>query len=572
MMNSKNEQNVHIKELDPDIIPPRTDQYKNPNINCASKIVIVGKPGCFEAGTQILMHDGKTKNVEDVQKGDSVMGDDSTVRSVIETCTNTEQMYKISLDACGDSYTVNENHKLVLISKQPDRIVTEMKVGYYVNMSPIKQKQWCVFKRPVMFKRRSVPINPYLYGLLAVHDDINSRDTGNEYNVFTSIRKYCHDNFLIYKDMINSYSREDIQFYRINHEDVRRSFLLGVIDANIRYSKNTSEYQIDIFSKELARDVKFISNSIGLHTRIEQTVVSYNNCKTNESELLDVNVLYIQDKDQCLPTQVSPYSDNQVNMDLIIPYDFSVTPMSKDVYYGFTLDGNHRFLLESCDVVRNTGKSTLIKSLLYAKKHIFPCAIALSGSEDSNHAYSEFMPHAYIYNEYSEDTLTEFIKRQKLAKQHLDNPWCALIIDDCTDDPTVFNKPVQHALYKKGRHWNMMYILSLQYAMDVRPVIRTNVDGVFILREPLKNNRDSLYKNYASVIPTYNMFCDLMDQLTDDYCALFILSATNTNQWQDCVFYYKASMVPEGWKLGCETYWDHSNQRYNEDYVDPVII
>ena len=81
-----------------------------------------------------------------------------------------------------------------------------------------------------------------------------------------------------------------------------------------------------------------------------------------------------------------------------------------------------------------------------------------------------------------------------------------LILDDCTDDPRVFNKPLQQALYKKGRHWKMMYILSLQYAMDVKPVIRTNVDGIFILREPLLKNRESLYKNYASIIPDFGTF------------------------------------------------------------------
>ena len=62
-----------------------------------------------------------------------------------------------------------------------------------------------------------------------------------------------------------------------------------------------------------------------------------------------------------------------------------------------------------------------------------------------------------------------------------------------------------------------MYILSLQYAMDVKPVIRTNVDGIFILREPLLKNRKSLYENYASVVPDFTTFCELMDNLTDDY-------------------------------------------------------
>ena len=215
-----------------------------------------------------------------------------------------------------------------------------------------------------------------------------------------------------------------------------------------------------------------------------------------------------------------------------------------------------------------TGKSTLIKALLHSKKHIFPVGVAMSGSEDTNHAYEEIMPSTFIYNSYDEDKLQDIVKRQKLAHEHLPNPWAVLILDDCTDDPRVFNRPVQQALYKKGRHWKMLYILSLQYAMDVKPVIRTNVDGIFILREPILKNRESLYKNYASIIPDFNTFCELMDALTGDYTALYIHGATNINEWQECVFYWKAPEIPAGWKFGCPEYWEFHEARYNKEYTD----
>ena len=217
-----------------------------------------------------------------------------------------------------------------------------------------------------------------------------------------------------------------------------------------------------------------------------------------------------------------------------------------------------------------TGKSTLIKALLYSKKHIFPVGMAMSGSEDSNHAYNEFLPSTFIFNEYDEEKVKDFIKRQKLASAHLQNPWAVMILDDCTDDPKLFNKPIQHALYKKGRHWKMLYIVSLQYALDIKPVIRTNVDGIFILREPLLKNRRSLYENYASIIPDFTTFCELMDALTNDFCALYIHGSTTTNNWQDCVFYWRAPETPSSWKLGCPEFWAFHKQRFNENYTDPV--
>lgn len=219
-----------------------------------------------------------------------------------------------------------------------------------------------------------------------------------------------------------------------------------------------------------------------------------------------------------------------------------------------------------------TGKSSLIKGLLYSKKHIFPVAEAMSGSEDTNHTFSQFLPSTFVYNEYNEEKMKDFVKRQKLAKEHLQNPWAVIILDDCTDDPKIFNNPIQNAYYKKGRHWKCMYILSLQYAMDVKPSIRTNIDGIFILRESIESNREKLYKNYASIIPTYELFCELLNQLTEDYHAIYIHNATATNNWQDCVFYWKAKLPPKDWKFGCKEYWDFHYARYNPEYTDPIAF
>ena len=136
-----------------------------------------------------------------------------------------------------------------------------------------------------------------------------------------------------------------------------------------------------------------------------------------------------------------------------------------------------------------------------------------------------------------------FIKRQKLAKQHLKNPWGLLLLDDCTDDPKIFNKPLYQGIFKNGRHWKMLFILSLQYCLDIKPVIRTNVDGCFILRETNIKNRRSLWENYAGVIPDFTQFCQIMDNITDDYTALYINNNVQTNKIEDCVFYYKPKLI-----------------------------
>ena len=219
-----------------------------------------------------------------------------------------------------------------------------------------------------------------------------------------------------------------------------------------------------------------------------------------------------------------------------------------------------------------TGKSTLIASMLHAKKHIYPVGEVQSGTEDSNGFYGQIFPKSAIHESLDLSKIEDFIKRQKIAKTHLVNPWNILLLDDCTDDPSVLKRPLFQAIFKNGRHWKMWFILSLQYCMDVLPVIRTNVDFTFILRETNLRNRKSLYENYAGIIPDFSIFCDIMDQLTDDYSALVINNTTTSNKMEDCIFWYKADKkfandeFLASFKMGCKEFWDFHNERYNVDF------
>ena len=117
----------------------------------------------------------------------------------------------------------------------------------------------------------------------------------------------------------------------------------------------------------------------------------------------------------------------------------------------------------------------------------------------------------------------------------------------------------------------MFFILSLQYSLDIKPAIRTNIDTTFILRESNLRNRRSLYENYAGVIPTFQDFCQLLDEVTQDYTALVIHNATTSNKLEDCVFYYKAPLVPEDFKFGSKDFWKFHNNRYNTKYEDSFV-
>jgi len=218
-----------------------------------------------------------------------------------------------------------------------------------------------------------------------------------------------------------------------------------------------------------------------------------------------------------------------------------------------------------------TGKTTLITSLLYEKRHIFPSAVIMSGTEDSNGHYKKIIPSTFVFNRLEERKIEDYITRQKIAKRHLKNPWSILLLDDCTDDPKLFNKPLFQGIFKNGRHWKSLFIISLQYCMDIKPVIRTNVDGVFILRETNLRNRKSLWENYAGIIPDFSTFCTILDELTSSYSALYIHNQNQSNRMEDCIFWYKAKPVPPEFKLGSKDFWKFHYNRYDSNYTDPFV-
>jgi len=221
-----------------------------------------------------------------------------------------------------------------------------------------------------------------------------------------------------------------------------------------------------------------------------------------------------------------------------------------------------------------TGKSTLISDIIASKAHIIPVAQVFSGTEDSNHFYSEKMPSVCVYNKLDLNAIEQFAVRQKIAKQYLENPWALQIIDDCTDDPKILKRPIFQAYYKNGRHWKMLHILSLQYCLDIPPSIRTNIDYTFILREPNLSNREKLHKNFANCIDHFQDFQEIMDTVTEDYTALVINNTVQSNKIEDCVFWYKAdhNRLPSTWKFGHPTAWEFHKERMDPNYHDPFIV
>jgi hypothetical protein len=229
---------------------------------------------------------------------------------------------------------------------------------------------------------------------------------------------------------------------------------------------------------------------------------------------------------------------------------------------------------------RDTGKSFLVRDLLYYYQDI-PVGTVISGTEEGNGFYGKMVPQMFIHNEYNSTIISNILQRQKKVMQTNQQQQaaaasstgqpgggidtrCFVIMDDCLWDGKWTSDKMIRLMFMNGRHWGIMLIITMQYPLGIPPVLRTNIDYVFILREPYLANRRRIYENYAGMFNTFESFCQVMDQCTENYECLVINNNSKSNNLSDMIFWYKADKRPTDFKLGSKQYWELSNDFEHE--------
>jgi len=212
---------------------------------------------------------------------------------------------------------------------------------------------------------------------------------------------------------------------------------------------------------------------------------------------------------------------------------------------------------------RETGKSFLCKDLLHQHKDI-PCGQVISATEAANGYYGKMVPPIFIHDEYKPEIIANVLKRQRMMIDKINanvtvDPRLFLLLDDCIYDQSWVKDKNVRSLFMNGRHFKILFIITMQYALGIPPNLRTNVDYVFILRENFVNNRKRLYDHYAGMFPSFEMFCQVMDQCTENYECLVINNNAKSNKLEDQVFWYKANQHDD-FKLGGDEYWKWAEQ------------
>ena len=107
----------------------------------------------------------------------------------------------------------------------------------------------------------------------------------------------------------------------------------------------------------------------------------------------------------------------------------------------------------------------------------------------------------------------------------------------------------------------------MQYPLGIPPDLRTQIDYTFIFRNNLIGNRKRIYENYAGMFPTFDIFCQVMDQCTENFECIVINNNAKSNRLEDQVFWYKAE--PRGnFRIGANEFWALSKQVCGADQDD----
>lgn len=389
-----------------------------------------GRGKCLGKDTQILMYDGTIKMVQDIVVGDQIMGDDSLPRNVLTLARGKEMMYKVSSQK-GDGYIVNESHILSLKTsinlnkKIPKNSVIDMSVTDYLNLPKYyhgRSGPLLGYRVPIEFKETEVDIDPYLLGYwLGDGSSDGTRISTQE----SSVIKYMVDCFKTkhqslylkytgqqYDYRINSLNNKNILMdflrnnnlvknkhiphnYKCNSRKVQLELLAGLIDSDGYYHDNC--YEIIQKNEKLLDDIIFLARSLGFSAFKTKKQKTYTNGKNGPvtGTYYGTNICGVGLEDIPVKCLRKRGHVRQLIRDCL-KYRITLEKLEVDDYYGFEIDGNHRFVLGDFTVTHNTVLALNIISLLKKKTLII--------------VHKEFLMNQWI------DRINEFLPGAKVGK------------------------------------------------------------------------------------------------------------------------------------------------------------
>ncbi len=312
------------------------------------------------------------------------------------------------------TFSSYEQAESYLDSFSEEENITEISVKDYLKLPTHIKKCWLKgYRKGVEFPYRPVEFDPYIIGLwLGDGSSSGSVITSQDAKILgylnTTLRKY--DLILNYRSQydyyIRSYTRRNPNtflttlqkhglinnkhipnLYKINDRNVRLKVLAGLIDSDGHLINNCIE--ISQKSDILANDILYIARSLGFAAYLAKREKS---CVYNgERKSGFYNVITISgniDEIPVLLERKKPRIRLQEKDVLVTGIDIEC--IGEGDYYGFTLDGNNRYLMGDFTVTHNTSFArNAIADVLQRPFEFF----TLGGASD----IANYIGHSYTY-------------------------------------------------------------------------------------------------------------------------------------------------------------------------------
>jgi superfamily II DNA or RNA helicase len=346
---------------------------------------------CLGYNTPILMYDGTIKMVQDVVVGDVLMGDDSQPRNVGSLARGIDHLFRITDSYTGESYIVNRRHILSLkwIQNHYDvkcGDVLDISLFDYIQLPKIYRGPLTPlygFRVPITFPpKEDFIFDPYFVGYWlgnrtlpftieitntktliyitclfrskypSLHLEHHVRD-GCIYHIRNETDTNVFDSFLDSQGI--KVDRRIPDSMKINSPQNQLKILAGILDSKMATTSIGLENRHKYVVKEpcgglILDDICFLARSLGFSVRRYNSTTLW-----ITGDLEKIPVLWNKKKGKSLPHH------------LHLTYPLKIQKLEHGEYYGFTIDGNRRFVLGDFTVTHNTVMSLNIISQIQKK-------------------------------------------------------------------------------------------------------------------------------------------------------------------------------------------------------------
>jgi len=484
-----------------------------------------------------------------------------------------------------------------------DNLYVDIPIKEYLGLSKKYQENLLGYQASALTfpeQTTSLPIDPYMIGYWlgdgsSANSDITTQDSTvlhyfannlSQYNLYLEYKRiYCYKISSGYRQKDNIFLKTLREFgmlnnkhiphiYKCNTREARLRLLAGFIDAD-GHLGNRNDFEIKIKHEKLLDDIIYLCRSLGFTTYKHVKQTSWTNKgvkKFGKAFRININGEGIHEIPTLIKRKQAQPRKERVNA---LVSQIKVTELPEDRYVGIELDGNNRYVLGNFIVTHN---SWLVRDIFFHHKDI-PSGIVFSGTEEASPFFGDFIPDSFIHSEYNPELVDSIMIRQKkkiretkakgiseTGKHPSNNLF--IVLDDMLHDAQNWKKEKTiKNIFFNGRHYNFLFILTMQYPLGITPELRSNIDYVFVFNEPSVKNRKKIYDDYAGMIPSFDHFCNILDACTQNHECLVIKTSGNSSDLRDQVFWYKAE-YHNNFRAGHHKFWNYHSKNYNNNYEE----